>query len=466
MKKIIANMLRKKEYQLSDSKFEKKLGAVALVMLGVGGTIGAGIFVITGKAAATMAGPSIILSFIIAAVAVGISALVYAELGSNIPVSGGAYSYTYTSLGEFVAWIVGWNLILEYGLIVPAVSAGWSGYFRGFIENSFGFKFPMAISGALDPSKGSFIDLFAFIMTALIFTLLTLGIKKSAAMNTVIVAIKFAVLALFVFVGLKHINFDNIANFMPFGWEGVLGATSLIVFAYLGFDALSTVAEETQDAKKNLPIGLIGSLVISTVLYIIVSFVLVSIISYERLDVPDSLAFAMYELNEPLAGMLISLGAVITITSVLIVMGIGLTRVIYTLSRDGLLPKSLAMLHPKTNTPYKITIITGIFSSFIAGFVSLGVLAELINIGTLFAYFMIGVTVIVLRVKNKKILDGGFKVPFGVFLLPLNLILLAVIMYGLSSDTWVRFLVWSFMGAVIYFFYGMYNSNLNKDNIN
>lgn len=463
MNELIGKMFRKKEYHLSDSKFEKKLGALALVMLGVGGTVGAGIFVITGKAAALMAGPAIVFSFIFAAVAVGITALVYAELGSSIPVSGGAYSYTYTSLGEFIAWVVGWNLILEYGLIVPAVATGWSGYFRGFVENAFSFKFPLAISGPFNPSGGTYIDLFALLMTAAIFILLTLGIKKSASTNTFIVGIKLAVLALFVFVGIKYIDLNNLTNFTPFGWEGVLSATSLIVFAYLGFDALSTVAEETKDVQKNLPIGLIGSLTISTLLYIVVSLVLVSIVPYDKLDVPDALAFAMYQLGEPVIGMLIALGAVITITSVLIVMGIGLTRVVYALARDGLLPKSLAELHPKTNTPYKITIITGIIATFIAGFVSLGVLAELINIGTLFAYFMIGVAVVILRKRNDERLNVGFKVPFGAILLPLNLILLAIIMYGLSIETWARFVIWSIIGILVYFFYGMKNSTLNKE---
>ncbi|MDD5406370.1 MAG: amino acid permease [Sulfurovaceae bacterium] len=457
----MAKMFRKKEYHTSESKFEKKLGALALVMLGVGGTIGAGIFVITGKAAATMAGPAIVLSFIFAAIAVGISALVYAELGSSIPVSGGAYSYTYTALGEFMAWLVGWNLILEYGLIVPAVSTGWSGYFRGFMENAFGIHIPLALSGPFDPSNGTYMDLFAFLMSGAIFTLLTFGIKKTSTTNTFIVAIKLAVLILFVVVGLKHINFANLSNFTPFGWQGVLGASSLIVFAYLGFDALSTVAEETKDVQKNLPIGLIVSLFISTMLYIVVSFVLTAIIPYNKLDVPDALAFAMYQLNEPVVGLTIALGAVITITSVLIVMGIGLTRVVYALSRDGLLPKSLAALHPKTNTPYKITIITGIIATFVAGFISLGVLAELINIGTLFAYFMIGVTVVILRKNRDPRLKVGFKTPFAWFLLPLNLILLAVIMYGLSFETWMRFIAWSIIGALIYFFYGIKHSTLN-----
>jgi basic amino acid/polyamine antiporter, APA family len=455
-------IFRKKSYKKSESHFEKKLDALSLVMLGIGGTIGAGIFVITGKAAATMAGPAIVLSFIFAAVAVGISALVYAELSSTIPVSGGAYSYTYTAMGEMVAWIVGWNLILEYGLIVPAVSTGWSGYFRGFVEQAFHIQFHPAICGAFNPAKGTYIDLFAFLMSGAVFGVLTLGIKKSAMTNNVIVAIKLVVLVLFVFVGVKYIKLDNLTNFMPFGWSGVLAATSLMVFAYLGFDAVSTVAEETKDPQKNLPIGLIVSLAISTLLYLVVSFVLTSIMPYDKLDVPDALAFAMYQLNEPVVGALIALGAVITITSVLLVMGLGLTRVVYSLCRDGLLPKSLATLHPRTNTPYKVTIIAGVVSSFIAGFVSLGVLAELINIGTLFAYFMIGVTMIVLRKKEdyRVASKDGFKVPYAKALLPLNLILLAIIMYGLSFDTWIRFFVWSIIGAGVYFLYGIKHSNL------
>ncbi|MDX9813545.1 MAG: amino acid permease [Sulfurimonadaceae bacterium] len=458
MQKLSTKIFRKKVYAIGEGGFEKRLSATSLVLLGVGAIIGAGIFVITGKAAATMAGPAIILSFIFAAIALGITALVYAELGTNIPVAGSAYSYTYSTLGEFLAWMVGWNLLLEYGLIVPAVSAGWSGYFRAFMENAFSFKFPAWLSGAYGTSDGSFVDIFALIMTALVFILLTFGIKKTSTTNAWIVAIKFIVLGLFVFTGFKYINFELISDFMPFGWGGVLSATSLIVFAYLGFDALSTVAEETKDVQRSLPIGLIGSLTLSTLLYIVVSFILVSILPYQKLDVPDALAYAMFELDEPLVGLLISGGAVVTITSVLIVMGVGLTRVIYALSRDGLLPKSLATLHPRTNAPYKITILSGVFASLFAGFVPLGVLAELINIGTLFAYLMIGVAVIMLRKAGKS---NGFRVPFGKVLLPLNVLFMAVLMYGLSGETWVRFLIWGAVGVLVYIFYGSRKSELN-----
>lgn len=461
MGSLSKKVFRKKVYALDHSGFEKKLGATSLVFLGIGAIIGAGIFVITGKAAATLAGPAIVLSFVIAAIAIGITALVYAELGTTIPVAGSAYSYTYSTLGEGVAWMVGWNLLLEYGLIVPAVAVGWSGYFRAFIENALFIKIPIELSGAYGTTNGAFVDIFALLMTAIVFGLLTFGIKKTSTTNAIIVAIKFIVLALFVMTGLKYINLQNIANFMPFGWGGVLGATSLIVFAYLGFDALSTVAEETKDVQRSLPIGLIGSLVVSTLLYIVVSIVLVSIVPYQKLDVPDALAFAMFELGEPQIGLLISAGAVITITSVLIVMGIGLTRVVYALSRDSLLPKSLATLHPKTNAPYKITILSGIFASLVAGFVPLGVLAELINIGTLFAYFMIGVGVIVLRRDKSRETKGGFRVPFGKVLLPLNLVLMAVLMYGLSSETWIRFIIWGVIGVFVYIFYGYKKSELN-----
>lgn len=454
-------MLRKKEYHTHDSKFEKRLGALALVMLGVGGTIGSGIFVLTGTTAATIAGPAVILAFIFAAIAVGMSAFVYAELGSNIPISGGAYSYTYVSLGEMAAWLVGWNLILEYGLIVPAVSTGWSGYFRGFLENAMHIHIPTALTGSFDMAKGTVVDIFALLMSVAIFTLLTLGITKTATTNTIIVTIKLAVLALFVFIGIKYINFNNLSDFMPFGWSGVWAATSLIVFAYLGFDALATVAEETKDVKKNLPIGLIGSLGLSTLLYLVVSFVLVSIVPYKSLDVPDALASAMYQLGEPLVGSVIAVGAVITLTSVLIVMGIGLTRVVYSLSRDGLLPRSLATLHPKTNTPYKITIITGIIASIVAGFVPFKVLAELINIGTLFAYFMIGIAVIIIRKTNPNI--DGFKIKYGAILLPLNLILLGAVMLGFSGETWIRFAIWSAVGIAVYLAYGMKNSTLGNE---
>jgi APA family basic amino acid/polyamine antiporter len=444
-------IFKKKDFSSQNGSFHRSLGLLDVTFIGVGAVIGAGIFVITGQAAATMAGPAIVLSFLIGAVMVGITALIYAELSSAYPVAGSAYSFTFASLGEVFAWFVGWNLLLEYGVATAAVATGWSGYLRRFLHESLGIDIPKALSGAYDPAAGTYMDISAFSIILVIFFLLAIGIKESARVNSAIVSIKLVVLVTFVVFGLPHVDLNNLTNFFPFGWEGVWHAASLIIFAYLGFDAISTVSEETKDPTRNIPLGLILSLLLSVVFFILVSFTLTAVVPYQELNVPDALAFALYKVNEPFAANIIALGAVITITTVMLVMGIGFTRIVFALSRDNLLPKTLSEVHPKYNTPYKATLIGGVLLSVMAGMIPLKVLAELVNIGTLFAYLMVTISIVVLRYENK--IKPAFKVPAFKILVPLNIILIIFIIAGLPFQTWIRFFAWSLVGFMIYAIY-------------
>jgi APA family basic amino acid/polyamine antiporter len=463
----IMNLLRKKsieqllnEAEGKGSSLKKELGAFDLTMLGIGAIIGTGIFVLTGVAAAEHAGPALILSFILSGLACVFAALCYAEFASSVPASGSAYTYSYATFGEFFAWMMGWALILEYGFASSAVASGWSGYFQGLLAG-FNIHLPKALSSAYDPANGTYFDLPAVAIVLLISTLLTMGVRKSARLNTMMVLIKIAVVLLFIVVGAGYVKPHNWTPFMPFGFKGVAVGAATVFFAYIGFDAVSTAAEEVKNPKKNMPIGIIASLFVCTVLYIIVSGILTGIVPYTELNVKNPVAFALNFIHQDWAAGLISLGAILGITTVLLVMIYGQTRLFYSISRDGLLPGVLSKVNEKTKVPVTGTWITAVLVSFFSGVVPLGRLAELTNIGTLFAFIFVSIGVLVLR-KTQPDLKRSFKVPFVPVVPILAVIFCGYLVLQLPLFTWKCFGLWLVVGLVVYFTYGYKRSKLNK----
>lgn len=456
-------LFRKKPFipNQKQSGLNKVLGAFDLTMLGVGAIIGTGIFVLTGVAAANYAGPALIISFIIAGLACTFAALCYSEFASMIPEAGSAYTYSYIAFGEIIAWILGWDLVLEYGLASSAVASGWSGYFQGLLSG-FGIHLPHAISSAFDPAKGTYFDLPAVLIILFITFILSRGIKESTKFNNWMVFIKLSVVVLFIVVGVWYVEPTNWKPFMPMGFSGVVSGAAVVVFAYFGFDAVSTAAEEVKNPQRDLPIGIISALTICTILYIIVSLILTGLVPFEKLGVKDPVAFALQFIHQDWAAGFISLGAIVGITTVLIVMMFGQTRLFYAISRDGLLPKSLSKVHPKTRVPVISTWVTGAIVACFAGFVPLDKLAELTNIGTLFAFSTVSLGVAVLR-KTKPELKRGFKTPWVPVIPALAIIFCVYLMCQLQAFTWKGFLIWLVIGLIIYFSYGYKHSNLNKE---
>jgi APA family basic amino acid/polyamine antiporter len=440
---------------------KKDLGAFDLTMLGVGAIIGTGIFVLTGVAAAEHAGPSLVLSFILSGLACVFAALCYAEFASMVPVSGSAYTYSYAAFGEIIAWILGWDLILEYGVAASAVAAGWSGYFQGLLSG-FGIELPKALTSAYDPTKGTFIDVPAIVIVLLITLLLTQGVKKSARFNAIMVIIKVAVILLFIAVGAWYVKPENWTPFMPFGFSGVAAGAATVFFAYLGFDAVSTAAEEVRNPQRNMPIGIIASLAICTLLYIVVSLILTGIVPYDQLGVKNPVSFALDYIHQDWVAGFISLGAITGITTVLLVMLYAQTRLFYAISRDGLLPKLFAKVSERKQTPIINSWVTGVGVSFFAGVVPLNKLAELTNIGTLFAFITVAIGILVLR-KTEPNLQRSFKVPFVPWIPLLAVAFCGYLTLQLPLTTWMSFTAWLFIGLVIYFFYGRKHSTLNEN---
>jgi len=458
-----------------EATLKRTLTARQLVLLGIGAVIGAGIFVLSGHAAAEHAGPAVVLSFIIAGFACALAGLCYAEFSAMLPVSGSAYSYSYATLGEFVAWFIGWNLVLEYMFAASTVAVGWSGYLNSLLT-TFGIGLPASLSAAplnvVDGSivyTGGLINLPAVAIIAAISGLCYVGITQSAIVNSIIVAIKVTVIVLFVAFAAKYVNPDNWVPFIPenqgpgrFGIDGVIRGASVVFFAYIGFDAVSTAAGEAKNPQRDMPMGILGSLVICTIIYIIVASVLTGLLPYPQLSTPKPVATAL-EAYPALSWLkhIVELGAIAGLSSVILVMLMGQPRIFYSMAKDGLLPKMFAKVHPKFQTPYVGTIIVGVFAALLAGFLPIGLLGELVSMGTLLAFATVCVGVIVLR-RTRPDLPRPFRVPFATIICPLGAIVCLYLFWKPFSEHWPLMTGWTVLGLLIYFFYGYRNSRIGK----
>jgi APA family basic amino acid/polyamine antiporter len=464
-------------------ELRKALGPIDLIVFGIGVIIGTGIFVLTGVAAANFAGPAISLSFVFSGIACALAALCYAEFASTVPVAGSAYTFSYASIGEFFAWIIGWDLILEFTVGAATVSVGWSQYFNRILESFFGVSLPPAITGEV-------VNLPAAAIALILTVILVIGIRLSSGFNLTVTVIKLAVVFFFIGLGIFFVNIANWSPFVPpaggavesvstegggpsllqyltgaeqqaFGFAGIITAAAIVFFAYIGFDVVATTSEEARNPRRDLPIGILGSLAICTLLYVLVSQIMTGIVPYNELDPEAPMASVFRDIGMDWAAGLVSIGAICGLTSVIMILMLGQSRVAFAMSRDNLLPRYFARAHPRFRTPYRITILTGVVVAIIAAFVDLTRLAELVNIGTLFAFCLVSVGVMILR-RTQPDLPRAFRTPLVPVVPILAILFCLYLMVSLPVGTWWRFAVWMVLGLVVYFLYSMRASRLGR----
>ena len=440
----------------TQEKLKKNLGALDMVLLGVGCIMGTGIFVFTGVIAAKYAGPGIIISLLLSAVACAFCALCYSELASTLPFAGSAYTYSYTTIGEFFAWLVGWSLILEYSLAASLVAAGWSAYTTGIFKSA-GIELPKAFTAVA--SDGGIANVPAMLILLFLSALLVRGTKESATVNKVLVGVKLAAVFIFLFLAGPKVNPVNWSPFLPFGWSGVMTGAATVFLAYIGFDCVATAAEECKRPNRDLPIGIIGSLIVCSILYMAVAAALTGIVPYPEVNNAEPVSFALRQIGYNMGSALVGTGAIAGLTTVLMAVMYGQTRVFFAMSRDGLIPSSICKVHPKYGTPHIVTTVSGILVALIAGFTPVDILAELVNIGTLFAFLATAVGVLILR-KKAPDMPRPFRCPGVNFVAPAAILCCAYLIYSLPVETWIRYAVWLAIGTAIYFGYGYRHSTV------